>query len=82
MTFPRGRSDTGDVPGLRRAERKERRPMWDLVLNEDGQSTVEYVLVVLAAAALAMALVGWIGGSSLIPSFFSSVMNKVIGFVR
>ncbi|MFW2338692.1 MAG: DUF4244 domain-containing protein [Acidimicrobiia bacterium] len=56
--------------------------MWALVLNEEGQSTVEYVLVVLAAAALAMALITWIGGSSLIPSFFSSVMNKVIGFVR
>ncbi len=56
--------------------------MWMRISMEDGQSTVEYVLVVLAAATLAMALVGWIGGSSLIPSFFSSVINKVIGFVR
>lgn len=50
--------------------------------NEDGQSTVEYVLVVLAAAALAMALVTWIGGSSVVPSFFTAVMDKVVGFVR
>ena len=56
--------------------------MWTELSREDGQSTVEYVLVVLAAAALAMTLVGWIGGSSAIPSFFTSVMDKVIGFVR
>jgi len=56
--------------------------MWTRLSNDDGQSTVEYVLVVLAAAALAMALVTWIGGSSLVPSFFASVINKVIGFVR
>ncbi len=57
--------------------------MWNRMTNGDeGQSTVEYVLVVLAAAALAMALVGWIGESPMIPSFFGSVIDKVIGFAR
>jgi hypothetical protein len=56
--------------------------MWIRISADEGQSTVEYVLVVLAAATLAMTLVGWIGGSSLIPSFFTSVIDKVIGFVR
>ena len=56
--------------------------MWTRISNDDGQSTVEYVLVLLAAAAFAMALVAWISGSSLIPSFFASVIDKVIGFVR
>lgn len=56
--------------------------MWERLLRDDGQSTVEYVLVLLAAAAFAMALMGWIGGSSMIPKFFTSVMDRVIGFVR
>lgn len=56
--------------------------MWVRLSRDDGQSTVEYVLVLLAAAALAMALIGWIGGSSMIPKFFTSVMDKVVGFVR
>ena len=56
--------------------------MWKRIRTDDGQSTVEYVLVVLAAATLAMVLVGWVGGSSLIPSFFAAVLDKVVGFVR
>ncbi len=57
--------------------------MWNrITTSDDGQSTVEYVLVVLAAAALAMALVGWISDSPMIPSFFGSVIDKVIGLVR
>ncbi len=57
--------------------------MWNrFTTSDEGQSTVEYVLVVLAAAALAMALVGWISDSPAIPSFFGSVIDKVIGLVR
>ena len=57
--------------------------MWKRIRRDDGQSTVEYVLVVLAAATLAMVLVGWVGGSSLIPSFFAAVLDTqvLIGLV-
>ncbi len=48
---------------------------------EEGQGTVEYVLVILAAAAMATALITWIGGTSLIPSFFTTVVEKLIGGV-
>ena len=50
-------------------------------MSEEGQGTVEYVLVVLAAAAMASALLAWIGSTSLIPSFFSSVLRFVTGTV-
>ena len=49
--------------------------------NEGGQSTVEYVLVMLAAAGLAVALITWIGGTDLIPSFFDTVFQTITGYV-
>ncbi len=49
--------------------------------RDEGQGTVEYVLVILAAAAMATALITWIGGTSLIPSFFTTVIEKLIGSV-
>ena len=51
------------------------------IRNDAGQGTVEYVLVMLAAAAMATALITWIGRTSLIPSFFSSVLRFVTGSV-
>jgi len=55
--------------------------MWTLLRDEDGQGTVEYVLVILAAAAIALALIGWMSSDSLIPSLFGTILKKVIGFV-
>lgn len=52
-----------------------------LATDDRGQGTVEYVLVMLAAAAFAVALITWIGGTSLIPSLFDSVMQRVISYV-
>lgn len=49
--------------------------------DEKGQGTVEYVLVVLAAAAMASVLLAWVGKSSLIPTFFNSVIRFVTGSV-
>ncbi len=49
--------------------------------TEAGQGTVEYVLVILAAAAIAPVLIGWMSSDGLISSLFSSVLSKVIGFV-
>jgi hypothetical protein len=49
--------------------------------RDDGQGTVEYVLVILAAAAMATALITWIGGTELITDFFSTVVERLIGSV-
>lgn len=45
--------------------------------NDEGQVTVEYVLVALAAAAMATALLAWIGQTGLISQFFNAVMRFV-----
>ena len=52
-----------------------------MLRRDEGQGTVEYVLVMLAAAALAVALITWIGGSSLIPDLFNAVLQKITGYV-
>lgn len=57
---------------------KEEHMLWK---SEDGQGTIEYVLVILAAAAIALALIAWIGGTDLIGMFFSGILDKVIGFI-
>ena len=49
--------------------------------REEGQGTVEYVLVILAAAAIALVLIGWMSSDGLISGLFSAVLGKVIGFV-
>lgn len=52
-----------------------------MLRSDRGQGTVEYVLVMLAAAALAVALITWIGGTSLIPEFFDAVFRTITGYV-
>jgi len=49
--------------------------------NERGQGTVEYVLVILAATAIALLLVNWISGTNLFSSLFGGIISKVIGFL-
>lgn len=49
--------------------------------SEDGQGTVEYVLVILASASIALALISWIGNTNLFASLFGSILKKVIGFI-
>jgi hypothetical protein len=51
-----------------------------LVLREEGQGTVEYVLVILAAAAIALSLIEWATHTNLLSSLFGTVLKKVIGF--
>ncbi len=51
-----------------------------VLYDERGQGTVEYVLVILAAAAMAVALIAFVTSSDLVPRFFSTVMQKVIGY--
>lgn len=45
--------------------------------NESGQATAEYALVIVAAAAVALALIIWATSTDLLPSFFSTVLEKV-----
>ena len=45
---------------------------------EDGQATAEYALVLVAAAVVALALITWASSTDLLPSFFNTVMQKVI----
>lgn len=48
--------------------------------NETGQTTAEYALVILAAAALAVALIAWANGGGL-TEFFSAVLSKLMSMV-
>lgn len=50
-----------------------------LMRKEEGQVTLEYVLVALAAAGLATVLITWIGRSKVVTGFFSSVFKTVTG---
>ncbi len=49
--------------------------------GEHGQATVEYALVLLAAAALAIALITWITGTDTIAGFFEAVLRRVRAYV-
>lgn len=45
---------------------------------EEGQATAEYALVLVAAAVVALALITWASSTDMLPSFFNTVMQKVI----
>jgi Flp pilus assembly pilin Flp len=47
--------------------------------RERGQTTAEYALVILAAAAIAVVLIGWARSSGRLPAFFDQVIDDVIG---
>lgn len=46
--------------------------------GETGQATAEYALVLVAAAIVAIALITWASTTDMLPSFFNTVMQKVI----
>ena len=48
------------------------------IAGEAGQSTVEYALVILGAAALATLLISWATGSHAISHLFDTVIQKVL----
>ena len=50
-------------------------------LGESAQTTAEYALVLLGAAAVAMALVAWAGQTGAIGSLFDAVMDSLTGLV-
>lgn len=51
----------------------------DRLRREDGQTTAEYALVILAAAAVAVVLIAWARSSGRLPAFFDQVIDQVIG---
>ena len=49
------------------------------VRREEGQTTAEYALVILAAAAVAVVLIAWAHSSGRLPAFFDHIIETVIG---
>jgi Flp pilus assembly pilin Flp len=47
--------------------------------RDEGQTTAEYALVILAAAAVAVVLIAWAHSSGKLPEFFDQVIDNVIG---
>ncbi|MCL1593910.1 MAG: hypothetical protein M3132_06115 [Actinomycetia bacterium] len=52
--------------------------MTEYQTNERGQATAEYALVLVAAAVVALALITWASTTDMLPTFFNTVMEKVI----
>jgi Flp pilus assembly pilin Flp len=50
-----------------------------LAAEERGQSTAEYALVMLAAAAIALVLLAWARSSGKLPAFFDRVIDRIVG---
>ncbi len=49
------------------------------VRSERGQTTAEYALVILAAAAIALVLLTWARSSGRLPAFFDEVIDRIVG---
>ena len=47
--------------------------------REEGQTTAEYALVILAAAAVAVVLIAWARSSGKLPAFFDNIIDQVTG---
>ncbi len=50
--------------------------------REEGQATAEYALVLVAAAVVALALITWASTTDMLPSFFNTVMEKVVSIAN
>lgn len=50
--------------------------------SESGQATAEYALVLVAAAIVALALITWASTTDVLPSFFNSVIQKVVSIAN
>lgn len=50
--------------------------------GDDGQTTAEYALVLLGAAAVAMLLVTWASKTDVLGTLFNFVLDKVMGFLE
>jgi Flp pilus assembly pilin Flp len=50
-----------------------------LLSREEGQTTAEYALVILAAVAVAVVLIAWARSSGKLPAFFDKIIENVSG---
>jgi Flp pilus assembly pilin Flp len=50
-----------------------------MLARETGQTTAEYALVLLAAAAVAFVLIAWAQSSDKLPDFFDSIIDDITG---
>ncbi len=48
-----------------------------LTRREEGQTTAEYALVILAAAAVAIVLIAWARSSGKLPAFFDKIIDNI-----
>jgi Flp pilus assembly pilin Flp len=53
--------------------------LYGLRSKEEGQTTAEYALVILAAAAVAVVLIAWARSSGKLPAFFDNIIDQVAG---
>ena len=58
--------------------RTVRRPAGWRTWPESGQGTVEYALVLLGAAAVALLLVAWVARTDLVGRLFDTVVGKIL----
>ena len=49
--------------------------------DERGQTTAEYALVILAAAAIAIVLIAWARSSGKLPAFFDHIVDQLTNSV-
>lgn len=47
--------------------------------RQEGQTTAEYALVILAAAAVALVLIAWARSSGKLPAFFDKIIDQISG---
>jgi Flp pilus assembly pilin Flp len=50
--------------------------------EQAGQATAEYALVLVAAAVVALALIAWASTTDMLPTFFNTVMSRVISIAN
>lgn len=51
----------------------------DRLRGTRGQTTAEYALVILAAAAIAIGLLAWARSSDRLPAFFDRIIDRILG---
>jgi Flp pilus assembly pilin Flp len=61
---------------------ERRAPLARRIRSETGQTTAEYALVILAAAALATLLIAWASNSDAIGRLFDAVFERVLNSDR
>jgi Flp pilus assembly pilin Flp len=64
--------------GLRAIGAQIRTPINARLREERGQTTAEYALVILAAAAIAIVLIAWARSSGKLPAFFDHIIDTIM----